>query len=135
MADYWTFGFSGYDGNESPTLNFAGGGSATILTNQFQGWVSNGDFNPAEGPDGNTNCFTGAYSGKLYNDYFVFDLSGVSGKVTSASLNVTQDDVTENLTWSAYAPTVPASSLYDASSPTRRCMQNWLMVLFMTVLG
>ncbi len=116
LADYYAFGFSVYDGNEALTLNFESGGSATVTTGGFQGWVSPDDVGTA-GPDSNTNYITGVVGGIHRNDFFVFDLSGQSGAVTSASLSVSAFTISGDLTWTLYQPSVPAASLFDAVSP------------------
>jgi hypothetical protein len=118
VADYYAFAGSSFDRNEYLALSFAGGGSADVYTNGFQGWVGTQATNfSTGGPDGNTSYLTGNDAEGLFNDYFVFDLSGQTGTVTSASMTVGRDTTVGNMTWSLYAPTVPAASLNDAVSP------------------
>ena len=115
VSDNYAFGFSGYDGDESLTLN----GATTILTNGFQGWVSNGDVNEG-GPDGNTNYIAGTCCnglGNVYANYFVFSLSGFTGPVTSAALSISPYSITQDFTYVLHNATPFLSSLNDAASP------------------
>src|SRR5690349_16724413 len=84
-ADYSAFGFSGAE-NQQLTLNFSGGGSVTLDTGGNQGWWSDTSFNQ----NGNTNYITGSlFDGATkFNDFFVFDLSQLTGTVTSATLTL-----------------------------------------------
>jgi hypothetical protein len=76
-AQPYAFGFSSYDSNETLTLATTDG-SVVLDTGRFQGWISNsGDVNEA-GPDGNTNYFTGANGDVLYNDFFAFNITGLT---------------------------------------------------------
>ncbi|MBV8457269.1 MAG: hypothetical protein JO122_11715 [Acetobacteraceae bacterium] len=121
VADYYAFAGSSYDRNEYLALSFAGGGSADVYTDGFQGWVGTRATNfSTGGPDGNPSYLTGNDAEGLFNDYFVFDLSGQTSTVTSASMTVGRDTVVGNMTWSLYAPTVPPASLGDAVSPNPR---------------
>jgi hypothetical protein len=100
----YAFGFSFYDGNESLSLN----GSAPIATGGLQGWVSGTFANSI----GNNNYFTGSPDGSsLLNDYFVFDITGQTGPVTSASLNLSAFTITNNLTYNIYDASSLASTL------------------------
>src|SRR3954454_1343623 len=58
--------------------------AVTVDTGDNQGWWS--DFFPNN--NGNDNYLTGNVDGGNYNSFFVFDLSGLSGKVTSATLRL-----------------------------------------------
>jgi len=89
-ADYYAFGFSGNEAQQL-TLNFSGGGSTTLSTTldpgtgaYTQGWWSFNSTNQA----GNDNYAAAHLSGMDTNDFFVFDLSGLSGTVTSATLTL-----------------------------------------------
>jgi hypothetical protein len=72
-----------------------------------QGWWSPTTINI---PD-NDNYFTGTYVGAQYNDYFIFDLSLLSGPITSATL-VLQDDMSPDSGTPPYNLT-----LWDVSTP------------------
>jgi hypothetical protein len=82
-ADFYAFGFSGNEAQQL-TLNFSGGGSTTIDTGDNQGWWSFDSTNQA----GNDNYVAAQIPGLHSNDFFVFDLSGLSGTVTSATLTL-----------------------------------------------
>jgi len=116
FADYYAFGYSGYDSQETLSLSTSSGPVA-LTTNGFQGWFSPVDTNTA-GPSDNTNYVTGISSGISYNDFFAFDVSSLSGDtVTAASLNVTNYDVTNPLNLRLGAVSVPSDALYNGVSP------------------
>ena len=124
-TDY-LFGFSSYDSNETLTVTLAGGSTAVLSTNGFQGWVSPNAFNTA-GPDGNTNYIVGQFGtgpgSEFFNDYFVFNSSSLAGlTATGATLSVTQfqgfsDTGNTTETWRLGSVSAPAAALYDATSP------------------
>jgi hypothetical protein len=110
--DSYAFGYSYYDGNEYLTLN----GSTQILTNGVQGWVSP----TASNPDGNTNYIVGTCclgSGDVFSNYFVFNVSGVTGPVTSAALTISPQNIINNFTYVLHDATAYAALLSDAPSP------------------
>jgi hypothetical protein len=86
-AEY-VFGFSG--GTDSNlVLTFAGGGTATLTTSmgvinapRNQGWWSLTSGNS----DGNDNYIAGNAGGTAWNDFFTFDVAGLTPTVTSATL-------------------------------------------------
>jgi len=113
--DNFAFGFSGYDGLEFLTLN-----GTPILTNGFQGWVSSTAGNTG-GPGGNTNYIAGTCcggAGRVYADYFVFSLAGVTGPVTSASLTISPYSITQPFTFVLHDATPFVGSLFNAASPS-----------------
>lgn len=117
LADYYAFGFSGaQDG--TLTLNFSGGGSATISTGAnegnpgAQGWWSTTSLNS----NTNENYITGNAGGILWNDYFVFDLTGQTGTVTSATLNLNAATILGTPTLGLWDVTTPLSELENKSA-------------------
>lgn len=85
-ASEYLFGFSGYDGDETLTLDLASGGAPVVLnTDGDQGWWS------ATYPNspGNTNYFVGSLtsgSATAYlRDFFSFSLTGLAGETVSAA--------------------------------------------------
>ncbi|MBP6366262.1 MAG: PEP-CTERM sorting domain-containing protein [Nitrosomonas sp.] len=104
MADLYVYGFS--DFNSSNGLNITTSSGDFFVPTSNSGWW-NSDFYHDER---NLNYTTGhTISSKIdYNNYFTFDLSDISGTITSASLNL-------------YTYSVAGSSidyqLFDVTSP------------------
>ena len=114
-ADFYAFGYSNYDGAEALSVT-TGTGSTSISTHGFQGWVSDTAVNTA-GPTGSTNYAVGNVTGHLYNNYFVFDISGLTGTVTSAVLSLTQGTNSDSAIFRLGDATNLISSLHNAVSP------------------
>src|SRR5579863_1479676 len=115
-ADYYAFGST-----QSPkdfatlTLGESDGKSVTISTEGFQGWFETNGFSIA-GPDGNTNYLVGYRNGSYYDDFFGFDIAGVT-KVTSAKLTVFSGAITTSLDYSLHGATQAITQLADGVSP------------------
>jgi hypothetical protein len=84
-AAEYLFGFSGYDGHETLTLDLASGGAPVVLTTDGnQGWWS------ATYPNnpGDTNYFVGSLTTggatAYLRDFFTFALTGLAGEKVSA---------------------------------------------------
>lgn len=108
-ADEYLFGFSGYDGQETLTLNTAVGGPFVLNTNGNQGWWSPNSSNS----DSNSNYIVGNVPGADWNDFFVFNISDLSGQtVTSAVLSVSPFTGA-----STSGRTTQTYSLFDVSTP------------------
>jgi hypothetical protein len=119
-AQPYAFGFSAYDSNETLTLATTDG-SVVLDTGRFQGWISNsGDVNEA-GPDGNTSYFTGANGGVLYNDFFAFNITGLTpgAVVTGVTLSVSAFTISDDVTYTISNASALANSgaLFDGASP------------------
>jgi hypothetical protein len=117
--DYYAFGFSGFaDG--TITLNFSNGSSDTISTGAIESGnnpVTQGWWSPQESNfNSNTNYITGNYFGTQWNDFFIFDLAGLTGTVTSASLTINGATITQSLTYRIGAVTTPLSELQDLNA-------------------
>ncbi|WP_297325151.1 PEP-CTERM sorting domain-containing protein [Nitrosomonas sp.] len=108
MADLYVYGFS--DFNSSNGLNITTSSGDFFVPTSDSGWWDGNFFHD----EFNKNYFAGTCSncgdhgnGNI-NDYFTFDLSGISGTITSASLNL-------------YTYSVAGSSvefqLFDITSP------------------
>lgn len=93
-ASEYLFGFSGYDADETLTLDLASGGAPVVLsTNGNQGWWSATDPNSP----GNTNYFVGSLidgnATAYLRNFFSFVISGLAGEtITAATLSVSQFD-------------------------------------------
>ncbi len=112
----YAFGYSQHDGGETLTLG-TGSGPLVLDTNGFQGWVSTGYANTA-GPDSNTNYIVGDLGGgNLFNDFFVFDISRLTGPVSSVTLSLNPQQITAPLTFRLGGANQVLGSLYDAASP------------------
>jgi len=119
-AAEYLFGFSGYDGDETLTLDLASGGAPVVLnTDGNQGWWS------ATYPNspGNTNYFVGSQtngSATAYmRDFFSFAITGLTGEtVTTATLSVSQFDSQSDYgraseQYTLYGVSIPATVLDD----------------------
>ena len=115
-ADYYAFGST-----QSPkdyatlTLGESDGKSVRISTEGFQGWFETNGFSIA-GPDGNTNYLVGYRNGSYYDDFFGFDIAGVT-TVTSAKLTVFSGAITTSLDYSLHGATQAITQLADGVSP------------------
>jgi hypothetical protein len=102
-AQAYIFGFSSFDSGNVLTLN-----GSTVVANSTSGWFdSNGGHSAT-----NTNYIAAAYNGLFYNDFFAFDVSGVTGPVTTASFTV--NSYTVDPSYDAVYP-IPYS-LHDVST-------------------
>jgi hypothetical protein len=96
-----TFAFSGSTEFGALTLSFADGQS-TVVTATDQGWWSPTEQNFV----GNRNTIIGSCFGVRWNDFFVFDLTGLSGTVVAASLDLQTSAVSG----------LPSMTLWDVST-------------------
>ena len=103
-AHAYVFGFSGLNSGNSLTLN-----GGTVVANNASGWFDSTGSHFGS----NQNYIAAAYSGLFFNDFFVFNVSGVTAAVTSASFTVysyTVDSSSEAVYPIPY-------SLHDVSTP------------------
>jgi len=96
-AAEFLFGFSGYDGNETLTLNLSSGGPVVLNTGGRQGWWSATFTNTP----GNTNFIVGNplsdAAPQYLRNFFTFDISALAGeRVTGATLSITNDTATSD---------------------------------------
>jgi hypothetical protein len=126
-ADVLVFGFSTFDGNENLNLTFAGGGTLSISTNGNQGWWSPTIFNLP----GNTNYVVGNSSGEQFNDFFSFNVAGLSPTVTGATLSLTEhtaststSETSENVTFGSVA--IPEATLIQVQNNPSAAIYNAL---------
>jgi hypothetical protein len=119
-ASDYLFGFSSYDGDETLTVDVAGGGAPVVLsTDGNQGWWS------ATYPNspGNTNYFAGSLTSggttAYLRDFFSFALSSLAGDtVTAATLSLGQfwsvsDSGNASEQYTLYGVSLPATVLDD----------------------
>ena len=119
-AAEYLFGFSGYDGDETLTLDLASGGAPVVLsTDGNQGWWS------ATYPNspGNTNYFAGSLTNgnatAYLRDFFTFALTGLASEtVSAATLSVSQfwsvsDSGRTSEQYTLYGVSIPATVLDD----------------------
>lgn len=92
--------FFSSDSDSRNVLTINGSIDLPLLT----GWWSPQDGHSSD----NLNYIVGNADGSLYNDFFVVDLSSITGPITSASLNL--------VTFYAPGPTV-TFTLFDVSTP------------------
>jgi hypothetical protein len=121
-ASEYLFGFSGYNGDETLTLNLAGGGAPVVLsTDGNQGWWS------ATYPNspGNTNYFAGSLTSggatAYLRNFFSFALTSLAGDtVTAATLSLSQfwsesDSGRASEQYTLYGVSLPATVLDDTN--------------------
>jgi len=117
-ASDYLFGFSGYDGDETLTVDVAGGGAPVALsTDGNQGWWS---ATYANSP-GDTNYFAGSLTSggttDYLRDFFSFALASLAGDtVTAATLRVSQfwsesDSGRASEQYTLYGVSLPATML------------------------
>jgi len=105
--DNTAFGYSGF--TESNNLNING----TAYNNIDSGWI---DLNGSN-YGGNTNYFSGSYSGNFYKDYFDFDLTNLTGTVTSATFNVYTYTIDGAGTYNIFATALTPAQADPAIAP------------------
>jgi hypothetical protein len=117
-ADGYAFGGTQYSQDYATLTLQVGSQSVTLSDSGFQGWVSGDTFN-FSGPDPvNTSYIAGVLGGSARNNFFVFNLAGVNGTVTSAKLKLYAGTITRELNYSLYGATEAISELSDdADSP------------------
>jgi PEP-CTERM motif len=114
-ADGYAFGGTQYSQDYATLTLQVGSQSVTLSDSGFQGWVSGDTFN-FSGPDPvNTSYIAGVLGGSARNNFFVFNLAGVNGTVTSAKLNLYAGTITTELNYSLYGATEAISELTDAA--------------------
>lgn len=94
-ADEYAFGYGGLKQGQL-ILNFTNSSTQTLATNNNQGWWS-----PQEGHDStNSNYITGSFLGNYYNNFFSFDMTGISPLIVqSATLRVNGEVISGPLTY------------------------------------
>lgn len=97
----------GYTPGGTQTLDLVTTTGSVSLTAVATGWYNYTGFHLAANP----NYLVGTFSGIDFNDFFVFDLSGVTGTITSAQLDV--GDVQNGFDSSP----ISIWDLYDVSTP------------------
>lgn len=124
MADLYVYGFS--DFNSSNGLNITTSNGDFFVPTSDSGW-----WDDSFGHDElNKNYFAGICSSCVgdgnTNDYFTFDLSGISGTITSASLNLyTYSVVGSSVEFQLFDITSPLSEVH--ASGTNAAVYNDLM--------
>jgi hypothetical protein len=110
-AQYYVFGYSGL-GNGSQTLDLTTTTGVYSLQANDAGW-----FSPTA-PNGsnNQNYITGSF-GASYNDWFVFDLTSVTGTVESGDLSAYNPSTYGSGTLSLFDVTTPLATLEANVSP------------------
>jgi hypothetical protein len=106
-AHAYVFGYSWFDSGNTLNLN----GGSTVLENIDSGWYNTVGHDP-----NNTNYIAvtttdEAFFDRPYNNFFVFDISNLSGSFTSASFTLYSHDVTETATYSMFDYTGNIDSL------------------------
>ena len=126
-SDAYAFGDTGLPQDYAELVLQEGSQSVTVSDRGFQGWVSGDTFN-FTGPDPvNTSYMAGVFGGSARNNFFVFNLAGVSQRtVTSAKLVLYAGTISTELNYSLYGATQAISELSDApTARTWRSMTSW----------
>jgi hypothetical protein len=90
-------------------LSGAMAADATVITNTYSGWYdANGSHTNV-----NTNYFSGNNDGTQLNNFFVFDLRGVSGAITGASFKVNSYSISVPGAYTIYATTLEPSIKFN----------------------
>ena len=109
MADLYVYGFSGF--NSSNGLNITTSSGDFFVPISDSGWWTNSFGHDAS----NKNYIAGHFDGGKgeYNNYFTFDLSGISGTITTASLNLyTYQVVGSSVDYQLFDVTSPLSEVH-----------------------
>jgi hypothetical protein len=102
----YAFGFSGADPGNNVTLD------SSALSFVSSGWYDQSGLNDP----GNTNYIVSAdFYGTAWNDFFVIDLGGIQGPISSASLTFNAYDVSAPQRVSFFDYTGSVSSLVDGT--------------------
>jgi hypothetical protein len=116
-ADPYAFGYSSFNSGNNLDIN------DTPSYNTDSGWVRNDGYHNGGIPGlANTNYFSGYNSGlnctTYCADYFSFDLSDLSGTVTSASFNVYAYTVTNPGTFDIFATSLTPAQVDSSNTFT-----------------
>ena len=82
-----------------------------VVSNSYSGWYDETGAHYFDYTD--RNYLAGTFGGLEFRNFFVFDLGGVTGPVSSASLKVQSYDVSANGTYTLYRTSLPASIADD----------------------
>ncbi len=105
------FGFSDFNSSNNLTIDTTNGN--LVFDNTDSGWIDQDATHTA----GNTNYVVGNLSGDQYNDYFDFNLTGLTGKVTSATFNVFTDAITVPGFYDIYGTSLTPDQASSADQP------------------
>ena len=106
-----TYAFAGQSTPASLILTFDDGSSATVEI-AAQGWWSPTETNF----NGNTNIVAGSLFGVQWNNFFVFDLTGQTGTVVAASLDLNTGIVAGTPSLSLWDVTTSLTALQDLNA-------------------
>lgn len=96
------------------------------VINWYSGWYDSTGFHDSA----NNNYFSGIH-GSQYNNFFIFDLAGVSGAVTGASFTINTYEVTAPGTYTVYATSLTPAVAGDCTG----CMATYNALTSGTALG
>jgi len=106
FADGFAFGSSNFNSGNNLTIN------GTAFYNTDSGWIDSTGFHDG----GNTNYYSGTQGANQLNNYFSFDLTSLSGTVTTASFEVDTYGVTTTGTYDIYATSLTPAEVNSANS-------------------
>jgi hypothetical protein len=106
-ADDYAFAYSSFTGSNNLTINGA------VYYNTDSGWIDQAAMNG----NGNTSYFAGDLGGDNHSDFFDFDLSSLTGTVTSASFNVYTYVVSAPGTYDIFTTSLTPAQASSANEP------------------
>lgn len=104
-ADDFAFGTSGFNSGNNLTIN------GTAYYNTDSGWIASTGVHGAS----NTNYYSGPEGANQLNNYFSFNLTNLSGSVTSASFEVYTYGVTTTGTYDIYATSLTPTEVNSSN--------------------
>jgi len=106
FADDYAFGASMFNGGNNLTIN------GTAYDNTDSGWIDSTGFHAGE----NQNYISGNEGGGQYSNYFSFNLSSLTGTVTSASFEVYTFAVSTTGIYDIYATTLTPTEVNSGNT-------------------
>jgi hypothetical protein len=118
-AEYYAFGFSGFTSSNNLNIN------GTPYYNIDSGWINSNGLHQA----GNTNYYSGEFDcggTGICRNFFSFDLSGLSGSITSASFTVFTYAISTPGVYDIYGTNLDPSDVNSANGYTSQPFYNRL---------
>jgi len=108
-GEYFAYGFSSFTASNNLTLN------GTAYYNTDSGWFNSNGLHTA----GNTNYYSGEYDcagTNVCRDYFSFNLTGLTGTVSSATFNVDTYEISVTGLFDIYGTSLTPSQVASGNS-------------------
>ena len=111
FAQDWAFGYSAFNSSNNLTIN------ETAYNNTDSGWINSDGTHTG----GNTNYYSGEFDcggSNVCRNYFSFDLTDLTGTLTSASFNVSAYSISVPGPYNIYATTLTPTEVYSGNGFT-----------------